>query len=258
MSLFISLFGGMLLSAVLYGLGRLGRLANFWSAVIAAALPSLIYMAYAGRYRPGLDAIAIHLIAYPTVALMFGLLYGARADHSLNMHWVPKLLIGFFVAITLIMGTFVYIARQGLPPALAVLLLPDSRGATIHTGFSGVVEHNQDAATGIAHHLLMQNKLAQRGWQLSIVGLNGIHAGVATPVVVRVSDRAMRPVENIVVNLELHHPGQRGEAALALTGGLGGFHGTLPGLAAGHWVAHILLAQAGGETIDLEHDLEVR
>lgn len=258
MTLLISLFGGMLLTAVLYGLGRLIRLANFWSALIAAAIPTLAYMAYAAQYRPGLDAITIHLIAYPTVALLFGLLYGAKSDHSLNMHWVPKLLIGFFVAVTLIMGAFVYIARQGLPPRLATLLLPDTRGTAIHTGFSGVVEHNQEAATGIAHHLLMQNKLNQRGWQLAISGLNGIHAGIATPVALQISDRATRPVENLAVNLELHHPGQRVEIALALTGGLGGYYGTLPRLEAGHWVAHIVLTQAGGQTIDLEHDIEVR
>jgi hypothetical protein len=258
MNLFITIFGGMLLTAVLYGLGRLGRLSNFWAAVIAAALPSAAYMVYGLMQWPGLDVITIHLVAYPTVALLFGLLYGTKANHSLNMHWIPKLLIGFFVALTLVMGAFVYIARQGLPPNLAAMLLPDTHGQVIHTGFAGVVEHNQEAANGIAHHLEMQNKLMKRGWQLEVSGLDGIRPGISTPVNVLISDRETRPVENLTVNLELLHPGQRGEIQLPLTGGLGGYHGMVPSLDAGHWVARITLAKTDGETIDLEHDIDVR
>lgn len=258
MNLFITIFGGMLFTAVLYGLGRLARLSNFWAAVMAAAIPSAAYMAYGFMRWPGLDVITIHLVAFPTVALLFGLLYGTKADHSLNMHWIPKLLIGFFIALTLVMGAFVYIARQGLPPNLAALLLPSTHGQTIHTGFAGVVEHNQEAANSIAHHLEMQNTLMKRGWQLEINGLEGLRSGINAPVRVIVSDRETRPVQNLDVTLELQHPGQTREVRLPLTGGLGSYHGILPSLEAGHWVAHILLASGNAETIDLEHDVEVR
>jgi hypothetical protein len=258
MSLFVTIFGGMLFTAILYGLGRLARLSNFWSAVIAAAAPSLGYLGYAAYRFPGLDVVSMHLVAFPTVALMFGLLYGRKADHRENMHWVPKLLVLFFVSLTVLMGAFVYIARQGLPPRLASLLLPNVRGTVIHTGFAGVVEHNQEAANTVANHLEMHGKLETLGWRLEVTGLNELRSGSATPVAVLVNDRETRPVENLDVSLELHRPGQRNGIVLPLTGGLGSYHGTLPALGMGHWVAHIILGRAGGAAIDLEHDVEVR
>jgi nitrogen fixation protein FixH len=221
-------------------------------------VPTLAYMIYATLQWPGLDVVTMHVVAYPTVALMFGLLYGAKANHDANMHWVPKILIGFFIVLTFIMGAFVYIARQGLPPRLAAMLLPDTRGALIHTGFAGVVEHNQEAANSIAHHLNMQNKLSRHGWQLEVNGLNEVRSGVDTPITILISDRETRPVENLNVNLELHHPGQSGDIKLPLTGGLGSYHGTVPSLEAGHWVAHITLVDGTNDAIDLEHDVEVR
>jgi hypothetical protein len=256
--MFITLFGGMLFTAVLYGLGRLARLSNFWAAVIAAAIPSVAYMIYAIQQVQSLDVITIHMVAYPTVALLFGLLYGRKANHDANMHLVPKLLIGFFLALTVVMGVFVYIAHHGLPPVVSAMLLPDTRGKVIHTGFAGVVEHNQEAANSIAQHLDMQNKLQKLGWQLDVSGLNEIQAGIPSPVSVIVNDREMRPVENISVSLKLHHPGQAQEIVQPLAGGLGGYHASVPSLDTGHWVAHIILTQMDGDSIDLEHDIEVR
>ena len=37
MNLFVSIFGGILLTAILFGLARSLKLSNFWAAVIAAA-----------------------------------------------------------------------------------------------------------------------------------------------------------------------------------------------------------------------------
>lgn len=258
MNLFVTIFGGMLLTAIMYGLGRLARLSNFWSAVIAGALPTVAYLIYAVVSQPGLDVITIHVVAYPTVAVLFGLLYGSKADHSANMHWIPKLIVLFFVGLTVLMGAFVYIARQGIPPNLAQLLLPDAKGKILHTGFAGVVEHSQEAANSISTHLDMQSKLTKLGWRLVVTGLSDLRDGVESPVEVLINDSETRPVENVKVALELSRPGQRGEVELNLTGGLGGYHATLPGLQRGHWVAHIKLTRASGDTIDLEHDVDVR
>ena len=139
MNLLITIFGGMLLTVVLYGGGRALRLSNFWAAVLACALPSFAYVAYAAAVWPGLDVVTIHVVAYPTVAVLLYQLYGNKAGHELNVHWAPKLMIIFFVLITVIFGGFVYIAGQGLPPALARLILPGAKDKNIHTGFAGVV-----------------------------------------------------------------------------------------------------------------------
>jgi hypothetical protein len=257
MTLLISIFGGMFLTAVLYVVGRLGRLSNYWAAVIAAAIPSLAYLVYAVGHPVGLDTVTLHVIAYPTVAVLLGMLNGAKAKRAPAGHWAPKLLVGFFLVMLVIMAGFVYIAGQGLPPALAGMLLPDVNGKTIHTGFAGVVAHHQEAAKGIGQHLRMEDKLSKLGWQVEVAGLGALRAGEPAPVSVHILDTARQPVTAVAVGLELGRPGQTGTETLDLTGGAEGYHGTLAGLTAGTWVSKLRLAR-GEDTIVLEHTIEVR
>lgn len=257
MTLLVSIFGGMLLTALLYAAGRLGRLSNYWAAVAAAALPTVAYLAYAIGSRPGLDVVTMHVIAYPTVAVLLGMLNSQKARREQAMHWAPKLLIGFFLIMLVVMAGFVYIAGQGLPPSVAQWLLPDIKGKYVHTGFAGVVEHQQDAAKGIGHHLRMEDRLARLGWQVEVVGLADLRAGSPAPVVVRIIDNAGHPVEAVAVSLELGRPGQPGRGRLTFAGGPDGYHGVMEGLEAGTWIAGLHLAK-GKDTVDLEHSLEVR
>lgn len=257
MSLLTSIFGGMLLTAVLYGGGRLGRLSNYWAAVAAAAIPSVAYLVYAIGHPVGLDTVTLHVIAYPTVAVLLAMLYGAKAKRERQSNWIPWLLVGFFLVMLVMMAGFVYIAGQGLPPALAQVLLPNAAGKNIHTGFAGVVEHQQDAAKGIGHHLKQEDRLARLGWQVEVSGLADVRAGQPAPIRVRITDAAGQAVPAVAVALTLLRPGQERQNELALAGGGDAYHGTLPGLAQGTWVAGIRLAR-GEDVVVLEHGLEVR
>jgi nitrogen fixation protein FixH len=255
MNLLVSIFGGMLFTAVLYGLGRLGRLSNFWAAVVAAGLPSFAYLFYAAARWPGLDVVTLHIVTYPTVAVLLSQLYGAKADHAKSLHWAPKLMIVFFVILSVVYGGLVYVAGSGLPPALARLLLPNVEGKNIHTGFAGVVEHHHEAAKVIGQHQKMEARLARRGWAVEAVGLSSAVAGQAGPVIIRLRDDKGLGVEGVEVSVTLARPGQGQGETLALTAtGAGDYQGQLPALAAGSWVARISLRQAG-EAIVLENTL---
>lgn len=257
MNLLISIFGGMLLTAVLYVAGRFGRLSNFWAAVTAAAIPSFAYLGYAVGHPVTLDTVTLHVIAYPTVAVLLGMLNSEKAKRQSNVHWAPKLLVGFFLVMMVMMAGFVYIAGQGLPPALAQWLLPNAQGKNVHTGFAGVVEHQQDAAKGIGHHLRMEDKLARLGWQVEVNGLAELRAGQPGPVSVRIVDAGGQPVAGAAVSLELGRPGQPAQERVALADTADGYRGTLAGLAAGAWIARLRLAR-GEDVVALEHTIEVR
>lgn len=257
MTLLIGIFGGMLLTALIYGLARLFGLTNFWAAVAAAGLPTFAYLAYSVGAWPGLDVVTLHVVAYPTVAILLSQLYGAKADHGRTLHWAPKLMVSFFLLISVVFGGFVYISVQGLPPTLARWLLPDTGGKNIYTGFAGVVAHEQDAAKAIGQHLAMDHRLAQLGWQVEVTGLANLRSGQPAPVAVSVSGQDGHAVDGIEVLLRLGRPGQREGIELSLSGGAGRYHGTVPGLEAGTWVARISLAKAA-ETVVLERGLEVR
>ncbi|MCU0842332.1 MAG: FixH family protein [Thiobacillaceae bacterium] len=259
MNLLVTLFGGMLLTALLYGVGRLGRLSNFWSAVAACALPTFAYLAYAVARWTGLDVVTMHVVAFPTVALLLYMLYGSKARHAETMHWAPKLMVAFFLFISVVLGSFVYIASQGLPPAVARLLLPGAEGRNIHTGFSGVVTHREEAAKGIAHHLNIEDRLNRLGWRVEVDGLGGVQAGATAPLRVLIRDRSGRGVDGVAVSLRLARPGQKADATLAFEAlGEGAYQAALPPLERGTWVAYLGLRGDDGRPLVLEHGLEVR
>lgn len=253
MNLLISIFGGMLLTVVLYGVGRRLRLSNFWAAVLAAGLPSFAYVAYAVAAWPGLDVLTLHVVTYPTVAVLMYQLYGEKGERHGRMHWAPKLLVGFFVLITVLFAGFVYVAGHGLPPAIAHWFLPDTAGKAVHTGFAGVVAHGEDAAKSIAHHRRMEAKLEKLGWHVEVVGLDTLRADHANALSVHVRDREGVPVPGVRVEVALGRPGQPAVQTLQLEdGGAAGYHAmaALPG--DGTWLAAIALVGMG-ERVVLEH-----
>jgi len=255
MNLLISIFGGMLLTVLLYGGARALRLSNFWAAVLASGIPSFAYLGYAIAVWPGLDVVTLHVITYPTVAVLLFQLYGHKAGQQQGVHWAPKLMIAFFVVITVIFGGFIHIAGQGLPPALARILLPGVEDKNIHTGFAGVVAHGDDAAKGIGHHLGMEAKLARLGWHLEVEGLDALRHDRAGTVRVKVTGADGRGVENVPVALTLGRPGQATSEVFPLADQGGGAYLVRAALPAeGAWLATLRL-EAGGNDIALERKL---
>lgn len=252
MSLLITIFGGMLLTVLLYTAGRRLGLSNFWAAVVAAGVPSMAYLAYAAVVWPGLDVVTMHVVAYPTVAVMIYLLYGEKGTREGRMHWAPKLLVVFFVAITILFAGFVYLARQGLPSAWAAWLLPDTGGGKVHTGFAGVVAHGEDAAKSIAHHRNMEAKLERLGWRVEVVGLDALRPDHANEVRVLVRDTQGAMVPGIQVNLALGRPGQPAEEVIPLEAAGEAGYRALTGLPGeGAWLAAIGL-ESQGERVELQ------
>jgi nitrogen fixation protein FixH len=258
MNMFVSIFGGMLLTAMLFGLLRSLRLSNFWAAVVAAALPSFAYMIYAVVSWPGLDVLTMHIVAFPTVALLLFQIGGSKDAPYQRIHWAPKLMIGFFVIITIILGGFVYIAGNGVPPSVAQWLLPNAQGKTVYTGFAGVVAHGEEASKSIAHYRSMDSKLTKLGWVVEVTGLDDLQTGVPGEVRVKLRDQRRGGVVNVAVTMALGRPGQPAEKMFDLTSLGDGDHVAqvlLPG--AGEWLAVLRLAHAG-ENIVFERELHGR
>ena len=252
MNLLITIFGGMLLTVVLYALGRRLRMSNFWAAVAATGLPTFMYLGYAAVTGPSLDTITMHVVAYPTVAVMLYLLYGEKAETAQSGHWVPKLLVAFFVAITVLYGGFVYVARQGLPPEMAAWLLPNAANNRVHTGFAGVVAHGEDAAKSIAHHRNMEEKLSRLGWRVEVAGLDDLRPEHANEVQVRIRNTQGVMVPGVKVMLALGRPGQPVEEQFSLESHGDDGYGSMAALPGdGAWLAVISL-ESQGERVELQ------
>lgn len=253
MNLLISIFGGMLLTALLYGGARLAKLSNFWAAVVAAGLPSAAYVAYAFSRWPGLDVVTMHVVAYPTVSLLCYMLYENKPGSERHVHWVPKLLIGFFVVLTVVLGGFVYIAGHGLPPTLAERLLPNAKGKTLYTGFAGTVEHGKDAAKSIAQQRNIEARLAKLGWNVEVVGLDALGTVHGSEISVLLRNADGSGVSGRQVRFALSRPGQAVPAGQPMDEvGSGDYRASTVLPAAGVWLATISIA-AKGKDIVLEH-----
>ena len=257
MNLLFTLFGGMLLTAALYGILRRFGVGNFWAAVTATGGVCLAYMIYAGlTVWPGLDTFAMHLVAYPTVAVVLAQLYDTRKGQSL--HWIPRLIVGLFLAVSVLFGGLVYISSRGLPQPVAQWFLPKAQGKGLHTGFAGVVAHTEEAAKGIGQHLKAEHALARLGWHLEVRGLDGLTPDRAAEVTVLLRGRDGQPVDGARIHVALGRPGQPAGPALSLVAVRpGAYQITIEPLSKGAWVAYLGIA-AASEEIALEHAIEVR
>lgn len=260
MSLFLTLFGGMTFTALLYGLFRFVRLSNFWAAVFAAGLLDLAYLVFAFGTAPSLDRVTMHLIAYPTIAVLLFQLYNSRT----RVHWVPLLLVGMFAGLSVLMGTFVYIASEGVPPAVAAWLLPNADKNAVYTGFSGVVAHHDEAAKSIGAHRNMEAQLEQRGWQVEVAGLGTLQQARGASLRVTLKAAGKVPLHDVDVSIELARPGQAAEQHFALHPAAttdareAVFLAEVPTLAAGMWVSALKITAPRQRMIVLEQAFEIK
>jgi nitrogen fixation protein FixH len=242
---------------VLYAAGGWARgLSPVLRAILAAGIPLMAYfVSIVGRW-PGLDVIAIHISVFIAAGLVLYMISQYRQRSPGRMHWAPKLLIGFFAGLAVINATLLYIATQGLPQPLAQRWLGGAGTGRIYSGFSGVVEHGQEAAKAVSSALSQRHSESRLGWQVSVRGLTEA-GGMKRSVKVQVTDRTGLPVTGLAVELWLSRPGaaeaeQKQELAATAIGEHAGLL-TLP--APGRWLVELRLNQGGKtryrETLEL-------
>lgn len=248
-----TLFGGAVVIIFLfYGLRAL-RVPNYWCAVVSAALPLAAYSLYAALSQPAIDIAAMHITVYLSTAFALGLINSQARVKGSKLHWAPKLFIGFFVVLFIVLGAFAYMATNGLPDAIAVRVMPGGREGGAHTAFPGVVPHGEDAAKGISQHLKQQQKQHELGWSVDVQGLSKVALNTASPIEVRIQDSAGLPVSEAQLRLVLTRPAQREADVIAE------FAPVAPGLyrtelrltAPGQWHS-LLQIKRGDASLDLE------
>ena len=241
MNTMTTLFGGLAAVLVLYALtGIFRRLPPILRATLAGVIPLLGYFVLIVGRWPGLDVVAIHISVLLAAALVLFAVTQFRRRSVGRLHWAPKLLIGFFVGLVMLNGTFLYISTNGLPERLGRWWL-GSKGNAVYSGFSGVVPHGQGAAKAIASELSQAQREAELGWQVEISGLDSTDA--ARAVQVRIKDRTGLPVDRLEGELRLLRPGAA-QAALTLplnALGAGTYGGVLHVPGSGRWLVELRL-----------------
>jgi nitrogen fixation protein FixH len=239
MTTFNTLFGGLLAVVVLYFLlGFARQLPPLFRALIAGGVPLVAYFAsLVGAVWPGLDAIAIHISVFIAAAALLHILGEFRRKHG-RLHWVPRLLIAFFILLAVINASLLHIATKGLPEPIASWWLGDK----VEAGFSGVVEHGQRAAKGVSAGLAQTHQKTQLGWKIATEGL--LQDGAATrDVTVRARDRTGLPLAGLAARVELSRPGTPVvvETVSLIASDSGVYAGRVVLPAPGRWLATLVL-----------------
>ena len=131
-----------------------------------------------------------------------------------------------------------------MPQPLARLWLPGAEKGGVLSGFSGVVEHGQEAAKTVSSELTQAHSESKLGWKVSINGL--LERGEAhQTLTVKVLDRTGLPVSGLKAEWLLARPGaSEPQARQTLTTlSVGEYTGRLDLFANGRWLLELRLSQ---------------
>jgi len=195
-----TLFGGLLVAAILFFVVRKAGLSNFWAGIISGVLPFIAYIAYSIQHWPGGDVLTIHFAVYLANSGLL-IVFGGMQKNKQSMHWAPKLIIGFFVGLVLLNAIFLSVATRGLPDLLTRSILPNPANRQVHTGFPGVIPHDRNKLyESHVQDIEQQKNLA---WNVEVLGLDILKNNLASTVVIKLSDNQQQPITGATVTIEL-------------------------------------------------------
>jgi nitrogen fixation protein FixH len=193
-----TLFGGILLAAILFFVIRRAGLSNFWAAVLSGLVPFVAYLFYSNQHWAGGDVLAIHFAVYLANAGLLGV-FGGMQQKKEKMHWAPRVIIAFFIGLVMLNAVLLSIASRGLPDKIAAFILPNPDQQRVHTAFPGVVPHDRNKS--YQPHLERVEQQRNLGWTPELQGVEALQSGKAGKLRLVIKDRNGDAVEGAQVDL---------------------------------------------------------
>jgi hypothetical protein len=194
-----TLFGGLVVAAIIFFVVRKAGLSNFWAGILSGLLPFIAYLAYSTSHWPGGDVLTIHFAVYIANAGLL-IVFGGMQKKKENMHWAPRLIIGFFMGLLLLNAIFLSVATRGLPDLLTRSFLPNPENRQVHTGFPGVIPHDRNKLyESQVQHVEQQKNLA---WNVEVQGLDLLKNNLASNIVIKLSDKQHQPIVAATITIE--------------------------------------------------------
>jgi nitrogen fixation protein FixH len=171
--------GSLLAFSLFFIFFKLIRLGGKMSALATAACMLLVYVPLAVIYWAGIDVFAIHFAFFMMIPYGLGIITGVHEERrelegelKKEIHWIPALIIVFFILIAVVDSFIISSATSGLDNALAKVLLPkaksDEISGNISSQFTGAVSNNnQDEEKQFDEYVDQLNIQRRRGWKIS-------------------------------------------------------------------------------------------
>jgi len=194
-----TLFGGLVVGAVIFFGVRKAGLSNFWAGILSGLLPFIAYLAYSTSHWPGGDVLTIHFAVYIANAGLL-IVFGGMQKKKENMHWAPRGIIGFFMGLLLLNAIFLSVATRGLPDLLTRSFLPNPENRQVHTGFPGVIPHDRNKL--YEAHVQDVEQQKNLGWNVEVQGLDLLKNNLASNIVIKLSDKEHQPIVAATITIE--------------------------------------------------------
>ena len=262
MTLLETLFGGLILVVLLHIGLRLMGVSNYWRGVISGILPVMAYITYSMLYWPGGEVVSMHVAVFAATATVLTLLGSRKSANDEPLHWIPKLIIGVFVLLFIIMANLMYISTRGISPMIADRIFPVPKNklhSDVHTAFPGIVAHEGDAASAVNQHLKQLERQRQLGWAAVITGLTHVVQNQDNSVTVTLTDKQNKPIEGASVSISLLRPAtsQDDQNSIAmLPSAPGVYRASINMKDVGRWVAVVVVAKEG-DTYQIQQNIIV-
>jgi len=193
-----TLFGGLILAALIFFVTRRLGLSNFWAGILSGVVPFLAYIAYSSQHWAGGDVLTIHFAVYLATAGLL-MVFGGMQQKKQSLHWAPRIIIGFFISLVLLNAVLLTISTRGLPDTVSGMFLPNPENQKIHTAFPGIIPHDRNKL--YEPHLLQIEQQRKLGWQVDISGLKKLQSKKPQLVKITVLDSGQQPVTGAKVRL---------------------------------------------------------
>ncbi len=150
------------------------------AALATASLMLLIYVPLSITHWVGIDVFAIHFAFFMMIPYGLGIITGVHEERrqlegeqsiQKGMHWIPALIIVFFILIAVVDSFIISSATTGLNTSLSKLLLPKAASneisRNISSQFTGAVSNDlQDEEKKFDKYVAKLQKQRERGWRI--------------------------------------------------------------------------------------------
>ena len=150
------------------------------ASLVTAAGMLLVLVPMSITHWAGIDVFAIHFAFFMMIPYGLGIITAVHKERreidgdtsvKKGMHWIPALIIVFFILLAVIDSVIISFATTGLKGGLAQLILPEGDGAgvgkNISSQFTGAVSNDlQDEEVKFDLYVAKLKKQRERGWRV--------------------------------------------------------------------------------------------
>ncbi len=178
-SLVVTLGSGSLLAFLLFFIFyKVLHWSGKMASLATAAAMLLVLVPLSITHWAGIDVFAIHFAFFMMIPYGLGIItavHKEQRDEGINpskgMHWIPAMIIVFFILLAVVDSVIISFATTGLGGDLANRLLPKSAGedvgSRISSQFTGAVSNNlQDEEKQFDEYVVKLQKQRERGWRV--------------------------------------------------------------------------------------------